>query len=69
MHLSNINGGSGLSIAPPVTGNLQPFTANVTANIDAAQAIPEPATSALLVISFSLTLASTRSRVRKQFRT
>ena len=42
MHLSNINGGSGFS-----GGNLQPFTANVTANIDAGQVVPEPATIVL----------------------
>jgi hypothetical protein len=62
MHLSNINGGAGLSIAPPSGGQLQPFTANAIANIDAVQGqvVPEPSTNALSVIF--LALASTLSR-------
>jgi hypothetical protein len=57
MHLSNINGGSGFSTAPP-SGSLQSFTANVTASLDAGQVpIPEPATIALLAIFATLGLA------------
>ena len=64
MHLSNINGGAGLSVgptAPPVGGELHSFTAGVSANID-GEPIPEPATDALLVILSVLTLTSTHNR-------
>jgi hypothetical protein len=68
MHLYNINGGAGLSTAVPAGGGLQlltlstelqPFTANATANLDAGQGqvVPEPATIVLAVISLVLTLA------------
>jgi hypothetical protein len=63
MHLSNINTGAGLSTSPPPGGQLQPFTANATANIDAAQGqvVPEPATYALLLIFSALTLSFRKS--------
>lgn len=46
MHLSNINGGAGLSASG---GVLQPFTANVTVDIE-ADPIPEPATAVLMML-------------------
>jgi len=47
MHLSNINGGAGLSAS---SGILQPFTANVTVDIE-ADPIPEPATVVLIMMT------------------
>ncbi len=69
MHLSNINGGAGLDVgptAPPNGGELSPFTANVTANINGEQ-IPEPTTAtALLIMLCALPFARTTRLGRRK---
>jgi hypothetical protein len=59
MHVSNISGGSGLSVG--TGGMLQSFTAGADANIN-GEPVPEPATAALVVILSMLTCSSTRIR-------
>jgi hypothetical protein len=51
MHLSTINGGAGLSVgltSPP--GELDPFTAVATVDIEATEPIPEPTAGMLLAM-------------------
>jgi hypothetical protein len=61
MHLSNINGGAGLS--EPSTGELDPFTAAATADIEADSIpVPEPTTGMLVALCGALGVLASRRR-------
>ncbi len=69
MHFDDVDGGAGLSVTPipPVepplqaSATLDPFTANATMDIEG---VPEPASSALLVVGTALAIARVRRKKR-----
>jgi hypothetical protein len=62
MNMTNVNGGLGFSVVPPITGGiLQPFLADASINI-AAEAIPEPTTLVFLGLGSMVAIAVGRRR-------
>jgi hypothetical protein len=69
MHMSNINGGQGISVTPlalPMAGELRPFTAEATVDVEAERnPIPEPATVTLLGLCGMLASVAVRRGRRR----